>query len=95
MDTVALRAYIADKRPSLSESSVNTYASILRSLHKGAFGTVDFDPESVDKTNNCSLGIVIETIEYKVNMIVPPATTFETRALENTLVMNRINLPCI
>ena len=51
MDTGALRAYIADKRPSLSESSVNTYASILRSLHKGAFGTVDFDPESVDKTD--------------------------------------------
>ncbi len=49
MDTQQLRCYISEKRPSLSPSSVNTYASILRSLHKRAFGTVDFDPENVEK----------------------------------------------
>ena len=47
------------------------------------------NPESVESTNSCSLGIVIETIEYKVNTIVAPATQFETLALENTFVIIR------
>lgn len=51
MDTAALRSFIAEKRPSLSDSSVNTYASILRSLHKGAFGTSVFEPQNMDKTD--------------------------------------------
>lgn len=50
MDARELRNYIVEKRPALSQSSVNTYASILRSLHKGAFGTVDVDPENFLKT---------------------------------------------
>ncbi len=50
MDAQELRNYIVEKRPTLSQSSVNTYASILRSLHKGAFGTVDVDPENFLKT---------------------------------------------
>lgn len=33
-----LRSFIKDKRPNLSESSVTTYASILRSLYKKVFG---------------------------------------------------------
>ncbi len=50
MDAQALRNYIVEKRPTLSQSSVNTYASILRSLHKGAFGTADVDPDNFQKT---------------------------------------------
>jgi hypothetical protein len=47
------------------------------------------NPESVDNTNNCSLGIVIETIEYNVKIIVAPATQFETLALENMFAIIR------
>tara|TARA_R100001460_G_scaffold4042_6_gene11791 strand:- start:2777 stop:3682 length:906 start_codon:yes stop_codon:yes gene_type:complete len=50
MDAQELRNYIVEKRPTLSQSSVNTYASILRSLHKGAFGTADVDPDNFQKT---------------------------------------------
>jgi hypothetical protein len=51
MDSTKLREYIKEKRPALSQSSVNTYASILRSLHKGVFGTTDFDPANLCKTD--------------------------------------------
>lgn len=50
-----LRSFIKDKRPNLSESSVTTYASILRSLYKKVFGdtsggSMDFSKyEEVDK----------------------------------------------
>jgi len=41
------------------------------------------NPESVDNTKSCSLGIAIDTMEYNVKIIVAPATQFETLALEN------------
>jgi hypothetical protein len=38
-----LKQYIKDKRPSLSESSLTTYTSILRSLYKKLYGDGDID----------------------------------------------------
>tara|TARA_R110000824_G_scaffold314477_1_gene501328 strand:- start:242 stop:406 length:165 start_codon:yes stop_codon:yes gene_type:complete len=40
-------------------------------------------PDRVESTKSCSLGMVIETMEYKVKIIVAPATQLETLALEN------------
>lgn len=39
----SLKEYIKDKRPSLSESSLTTYTSILRSLYKKLYGDSDID----------------------------------------------------
>jgi hypothetical protein len=39
----SLKEYIKDKRPSLSESSLTTYTSILRSLYKKLYGDGDID----------------------------------------------------
>lgn len=50
MDAQSLKEHIQEKRPSLSQSSVNTYASILRSLHKGAFGTPEVVPKNFNQT---------------------------------------------
>jgi len=50
MDAKELKEYIAEKRPNLTPSSINTYASILRSLHKGAFGTTDVNPKNFKST---------------------------------------------
>lgn len=49
MNSVELKGFIKDKRPMLSESSVNTYASILRSLHKSVFGSVEVVPSNLEK----------------------------------------------
>ena len=45
MDSPTFKKYIQEKRPSLSKSSVNTYGSILRSLHRQLKGTDDVDPD--------------------------------------------------
>jgi len=50
MDSKELKEYIAKKRDSLSKSSVNTYSSILRSLHKQIWDTSDVDPSKFDST---------------------------------------------
>jgi hypothetical protein len=50
MDSKELKEYIAKKRDSLSKSSVNTYSSILRSLHKQIWDTADVDPSKFDST---------------------------------------------
>ncbi len=50
MDAQSLKQYIQEKRPSLSQSSINTYASILRSLHRGAFGTPEVSPKNFNQT---------------------------------------------
>ena len=47
----SLKEYIKDKRPTLSESSVTTYTSILRSLYKKIYGNEQID---FDKFNNTS-----------------------------------------
>jgi integrase len=39
----SLKEYIKDKRPSLSDSSLTTYTSILRSLYKKIYGDGDID----------------------------------------------------
>ena len=41
---------IIDKRPNLSKSSVATYKSILKSIHKASFGDIDIDIKDFDKT---------------------------------------------
>ena len=51
MDSKELKEYIAKKRDSLSKSSINTYSSILRSLHKNIWGTTDVDPTNFDSTS--------------------------------------------
>ena len=38
--------FIKEKRPSLSVSSLKTYTSILKNLHKRCFGNDDIDPEN-------------------------------------------------
>ena len=50
MDTKGLRDYLAEKRGSLSESSVKTYASILRSLQKKLTGNTDVEGSSFNDT---------------------------------------------
>jgi hypothetical protein len=50
MDAASLKEYIKDKRPNLTQSSINTYTSILRSLHKGVFGTPDVTPKNFNQT---------------------------------------------
>jgi integrase len=50
--TTEIKEYIKSKRPSLGESSITTYASILKNLYKNVFGKgeVDFKKfEDVDK----------------------------------------------
>jgi hypothetical protein len=44
MDSSEFKNYITSKRPTLSKSSVNTYGSILRSLHRQLQGTDEVDP---------------------------------------------------
>lgn len=44
-----IREYIKEKRPSLSSSSLTTYASTLRSLYKKVFGDKEFNPEDFEK----------------------------------------------
>jgi len=50
MDSPAFKKYIQEKRPSLSKSSVNTYGSILRSLHRQLQGTDDVNPDFFDSS---------------------------------------------
>ena len=45
-----LKKYIEKKRPSLSASSITTYASILKSLYKKVFGDVEMDHKKFDDT---------------------------------------------
>lgn len=47
----SLSEYIKEKRPSLSDSSVTTYTSILRSLYKKVFGDGDIDFDKFDDTS--------------------------------------------
>jgi integrase len=51
MDSAKFKEYIKEKRPSLSKSSINTYGSILRSLHRSLKGTDDVDPSLYDSTS--------------------------------------------
>lgn len=45
-----LNELIKEKRPSLSKSSVSTYASILKNLYYNVFGSEDIDLKGFDKT---------------------------------------------
>jgi hypothetical protein len=50
MDSIQFKEYIKDKRPSLSKSSINTYGSILRSLHRSVAGGDTVSPSFFDET---------------------------------------------
>ena len=50
MNSEQLKEYIKDKRGSLSKSSINTYGSILRSLHRAVTGDDSVSPEFFDET---------------------------------------------
>lgn len=50
MPALDIKEFIKQKRPTLSASSVTTYASILRSLYKKVFGNKEFDPDDFEKT---------------------------------------------
>jgi len=50
MDTQKLKDHLAETRKSLSASSVKTYASILRSLHKKMYDTTDVTVSNFDDT---------------------------------------------
>lgn len=50
MDTKKFKEFLKEKRPNLSTSSINTYSSILRSLHKQIFGSPEISVENFDKT---------------------------------------------
>jgi hypothetical protein len=45
-----VKAYIAQKRPSLSKSSLTTYASILRNLYKRVFKDEDYQLDKFDNS---------------------------------------------
>jgi len=46
-----IRKYIADKRATLSESSITTYTSILKNLYKKVFGDEDYDLSKFDNSD--------------------------------------------
>ncbi len=45
-----LKDFIKEKRPSLADSSVVTYTSILRSLYYRVFGSKDINPDKFNDT---------------------------------------------
>jgi len=48
MDNVAFKDFLREKRESLSNSSINTYSSILRSLYKKVFGDGLIEPKKFE-----------------------------------------------
>lgn len=46
-----IRKYIAEKRATLSESSITTYTSILKNLYKKVFGDEDYDLSKFDNSD--------------------------------------------
>lgn len=49
---MSIKTYIKEKRPSLSDSSLTTYASILRSLYKKLHGDGEIDFSKFDKADD-------------------------------------------
>ena len=47
---IKIEEIIIDKRPNLSKSSIATYKSILKSIHKASFDDKDIDIKDFDKT---------------------------------------------
>lgn len=45
-----IKEILKEKRPNLSKTSLNTYASTLTNLHKKVFKDQDFDPQNFNKT---------------------------------------------
>ena len=89
MDSKELKEFIAKKRDSLSKSSVNTYSSILRSLHKQIWDTADVDPSKFDSTKT-----VIEHLEdmpsNKRKTILSALTVISGKKEYRDLMMNDI-----
>jgi len=89
MDSKELKEFIAKKRDSLSKSSVNTYSSILRSLHKQIWNTADVDPSNFDSTKT-----VIEHLEdmpsNKRKTILSALTVISGKKEYRDLMMNDI-----
>ena len=89
MDSKELKEYIAKKRDSLSKSSVNTYSSILRSLHKQIWDTADVDPSKFDSTKT-----VIKHLEdmpsNKRKTILSALTVISGKKEYRDLMMNDI-----
>ncbi len=50
MDTSTFKEFLKEKRENLSNSSINTYSSILRSLYKKVFGDGLIEPKKFDQT---------------------------------------------
>ena len=51
MNSLKLKEYLKEKRESLSASSINTYSSVLRGMHKEIFGTSDVDKDNLTKSH--------------------------------------------
>jgi len=89
MDSKELKEYIAKKRDSLSKSSVNTYSSILRSLHKQIWDTAEVDPSKFDSTKT-----VIKHLEdmpsNKRKTILSALTVISGKKQYRDLMMNDI-----
>ena len=89
MDSKELKEYIAKKRDSLSKSSINTYSSILRSLHKQIWDTADVDPSKFDSTKT-----VIKHLEdmpsNKRKTILSALTVISGKKEYRDLMMNDI-----
>jgi hypothetical protein len=49
---MSIKSYIKEKRPSLSDSSLTTYASILKSLYKKIYGDGEIDFSKFDKADD-------------------------------------------
>jgi integrase len=58
----SIKQYVKDKKPSLSNSSITTYSSILKNLYIRVFGTGDIDMEKFNQTD--------KVLEFLKNM--PP-----------------------
>jgi integrase len=50
MDNSAFKEFLKEKRENLSNSSINTYSSILRSLYKKVFGDGPIEPKKFDQS---------------------------------------------
>ena len=48
---VNLKEYIKEKRPTLSDSSITTYTSILKNLYKKVFNSDEIDIKKFDETD--------------------------------------------
>lgn len=90
MDTIYMNDYILSKRPTLSKSSVVTYASILRNLYKKVFND-DLDFKRFDETEPI-LTYLNDVEPKKRKTILSALVVITNNQAYRTLMMNDIQV---